>query len=208
MLGCCSNRGDSQHKNLAYARSMWKVTDVKWVEWVSKRSSETNEWNDEVNECKRSEHDTIVSGECSGDWRVSDRQAWMNGRVKWTEELRSKRSEWNEWNGRNYWTCELVMWGAVGAFCRRNADAFFKKYMKSINTKCPQDGFFVVSWDIWGHLVFIQAIWRDNMKRKKELWPLVGPFFIIKANMLFSMKREKELMWPLYGAFFFGCDCK
>ena len=40
------------------------------------------------------------------------------------------------------------------------------------------------------------------MKRKRELWPLVGPFFI-KANMLFSMKRrEKELMWPLVGPFF------
>ena len=169
MLGCCSNRGDSQHKNLAYARSMWKVTDVKWVEWVSKRSSETNEWNDEVNECKR--------------------------------------SEWNEWNGRNYWTCELVMWGAVGAFCRRNADAFFKKYMKSINTKCPYRGFFVMPGDLWGHLVFIQAIWRDDMKRKRELWPLVGPFFIIKANMLFSMKRKKNWCGPFMGPFF-GCDCK
>ena len=41
------------------------------------------------------------------------------------------------------------------------------------------------------------------MKRKRELWPLVGPFFIIKANMLFSMnRREKELMWPLVGPFF------
>ena len=152
-----------------------------------------NEW---VNECERSEHGT----KCQASVAVTG--AWATGTHEWTEELRSKRSEWNEWNGRNYWTCELVMWGAVGAFCRRNADAFFKKYMKSINTKCPYRGFFVMPGDLWGHLVFIQAIWRDDMKRKRELWPLVGLFFLPWNYVVLWHEKRKELMWPLVGPFF------